>query len=91
MDIRREENDASGRYVARVDGHDAELTFRKEGSTILIDHVGVPPSLEGRGVGTQLVAHAVQEARARGETLVPLCPFAKAKIARRPEWQDVVQ
>ncbi len=32
----------------------------------------------------------VQEARARGEQLVPLCPFAASKISKRPEWQDVV-
>lgn len=90
MDFRREEEGGRGRYVTEVDGHDAELTFHKEGRRLTIDHVGVPRALEGRGIGTQLVAHAVQDARARGETLVPLCPFAKAKIDRHPEWQDVL-
>lgn len=91
MDFRREDEGGRGRYVTDVEGHEAELTFHQEGRTLTIDHVGVPAALEGRGIGTQLVAHAVQEARARGEELVPLCPFAAAKIRARPEWHDVVK
>ncbi|NNU17697.1 N-acetyltransferase [Parvularcula sp. ZS-1/3] len=90
MKITREDEGGRGRYVTNVEGHEAELTFHKEGRTLTIDHVGVPGALEGRGIGTQLVAHAVQEARARNEKLVPLCPFAAAKIGKRPEWKDVL-
>ena len=31
----------------------------------------------------------VPDARAGGRTVTPLRPFAKARIAGRPEWQDV--
>ena len=92
LDIRREEGDAKGRYVTIVDGHEAEMTFSKAGaSTIIIDHTGVPDALKGRGVGLALVARGVEDARAEGRTIIPLCPFAKAQIVRHPEWQDVLK
>jgi uncharacterized protein len=47
--------------------------------------------LGGRSVGQALVGRAVEDARAEGRTVVPLCPFAKAQIARHVEWQDVLQ
>ena len=90
MDIRREDKPGGGRYVTVVEGHEAVATFRKDGERLSLDHVGVPEALGGRGIGTQLVAHIVQDVRARGEKLVPLCPFARAKIDSRPEWQDVL-
>ena len=90
--IEREEGDTKGRYHARVDGHDAEMTYSRLGtSTIIIDHTGVPDALRGRGVGEALVARGVADARREGRKIIPLCPFAKAMIARRPEWQDVLK
>ena len=90
--IAREEGDTKGRYSAVVDGHEAEMTYTRSGaSTIIIDHTGVPDALRGRGVGTALVARGVADARAEARRVIPLCPFAKALIARRPEWQDVLE
>jgi len=92
VDIRCEDSDTKGRYVALVHGHEAEMTFsRLGGASIIIDHTGVPDALRGRGVGQAVVERAVQDARAYGVTVVPLCPFAKAQIARHPEWQDVLK
>ena len=34
---------------------------------------------------------AVEDARAEGKHILPLCPFAKAQIAKHVEWQDVLQ
>lgn len=91
-DIRREEGDSKGRYALRLDDHEAELTYSRLGETaIIIDHTEVPDALRGRGAGQALVARAVEDARAEGRRIVPLCPFAKAQIARHPEWQDVLQ
>ena len=90
--ITREETDTGGRYEAVVDGHVAEMTYSRAGATlIIIDHTGVPDALRGRGVGLALVARGVEDARAEGRSIIPLCPFAKAQIARHPEWQDVLK
>lgn len=91
VDIAREENGSKGRWVTTVDGHEAEMTYTLVGeSRIIIDHTGVPDALRGRGVGQALVARGVEDIRAMKRMLIPLCPFAKAQIARHPEWQDVL-
>ena len=92
VEISREEGDSKGRYSAVVDGQEAEMTYTRSGeSTIIIDHTGVPDALRGRGIGQALVQRGVEDARAEGKTIIPLCPFAKAQITRRPEWQDVLK
>ena len=91
IEITREEGDSKGRYVAVVDGHEAEMTYSRLGDgAIIIDHTGVPDALRGRGVGEALVRRGVEDARAEGRKIVPLCPFAKAQIDRHPDWQDVL-
>lgn len=92
MDIRREDSETGGRYVVVIDGHEAEMTYSRAGtSRIIIDHTGVPSELGGRGVGKAMVERAVMDARAEGFKIIPLCPFAKATLEKHPEWQDVVQ
>ncbi|WP_341860933.1 GNAT family N-acetyltransferase [Gymnodinialimonas sp. 57CJ19] len=89
--ITRDEGETKGRYAAVVDGHEAELTYSRLGdASIIINHTGVPAALGGRGVGQALVKRSVEDARAEGRKIVPLCPFAKAQIAKHPEWQDVL-
>lgn len=90
--ITREDGPTGGRYVSTVDGHEAEMTYSRAGTTrIIIDHTGVPEALKGRGVGKKLVEAAVNDALNEGFKIIPLCPFAKAVLAKTPEWQDVVQ
>lgn len=91
LPIEREEGPGKGRYTLRLDGAQAELTYSRAGeSMIIIDHTEVPDAMRGRSVGQALVRRAVEDARAEGRSVVPLCPFAKAQISRRPEWQDVL-
>ncbi len=90
--IRKEDQETRGRYVVIVDGHDAELTYSKMGSTgnVIADHTGVPDELGGRGIGSALVEFMVEDARSNGFRIVPLCPFVKAQYQRHPEWSDVM-
>ena len=91
MDIRNENNASGGRYVATVEGHEAEMTFsRTSPNLIIIDHTGVPDALRGKGVGQALALHAVEEASRGGWKIIPLCPFFKAQSLRHKEWHDVV-
>jgi predicted GNAT family acetyltransferase len=91
MDIRNENNASGGRYVATVEGHEAEMTFSRASPTlIIVDHTGVPDALRGKGVGQALALHAVEDARRGGWKIIPLCPFFKAQSLRHKEWHDVV-
>ncbi len=89
--IMLEEEGSKGRYVYRAEGHEAEMTFSKFGtSQIIIDHTGVPDAFRGKGVGLALVTRAVEDARRNGVKVRPLCPFAAAQFRRHPEWSDVL-
>ena len=92
-DIVLEESASKGRYVYRVGGDEAEMTYlegRREG-LVIIDHTGVPDAFRGQGVGAALVARAVADFRAAGKKVLPLCPFAAAQFRRHPEWADLLQ
>ncbi|AJD42277.1 N-acetyltransferase [Rhizobium sp. SEMIA 4085] len=91
MDIWNEDNASGGRYVAKVDGHEAEMSYSRTSlKLVIIDHTGVPDALRGKGVGQALALHAVEEARKGGWKIFALCPFFKAQSQRHEEWRDVV-
>ncbi|KGF68803.1 acetyltransferase [Hoeflea sp. BAL378] len=91
MEITEETGPSGGRYVARLDGVEAEMTYsRASPEMIIIDHTGVPDSLRGKGVGQALALHAVEAARVGGWKIIPLCPFFKAQARRHQDWRDVV-
>jgi predicted GNAT family acetyltransferase len=77
-------------YVLDVDGHTAFAAYRMEGGKIVFYHTVVPPQLEGRGIGSALVKGAMEDVRAQGLKVVPLCAFVKAWIDRHPEAQDLL-
>lgn len=92
LPIEREEGPSKGRYFVRLNDAEAEMTYSRAGdSMIIIDHTEVPDAMRGRSVGQALVRRAVEDARAEGRSIIPLCPFAKAQIKRHPEWQDVLK
>ncbi|HMB47338.1 MAG TPA: GNAT family N-acetyltransferase [Afifellaceae bacterium] len=89
-DISREDRETGGRYVVRIDGHEAEMTFSKAGQhLIIIDHTAVPDELRGLGIGSRLVLRAVEDARKAGQKIIPLCPYAASEFTKHPEYQDV--
>ena len=53
-------------------------------------HTEVSPSLEGQGLGARLVAGALDDIRARGLRVVPICPFVRTYIRRHPDYADLV-
>jgi predicted GNAT family acetyltransferase len=92
-EIMREEGGSKGRYFLKgPDGDEAEMTFTKAGEhLIIIDHTEVPTVFRGQGAGVRLVARAVEDARAAGKKIIPLCPFANAQFHRHREWADVLK
>lgn len=91
--IEIEDHGSKGRYVIRgPGGAEAEMTFTKVGELqIIIDHTGVPDAFRGQGAGLRLVTRAVEDARAAGKKIIPLCPFAASQFRRHPEWADVLK
>ena len=73
-----------------LDGHEAELVYRRQDGRLLIDHTGVPQAIGGRGVAGELVRAALDYARAEGLRVVPLCSYSAEYIQRHPEYADLV-
>lgn len=92
LKVLREEGPTRGRYViALAPGAEAELTYRKDGSgPMVIDHTGVPPAFEGRGIALQLVKAAVADAEAQGFKITPVCPYVVAQFRRHPDWSHLL-
>ena len=69
----------------------AEMVYVYGGpDKIIIDHTEVDESLKGQGIGRKLQEKLVEDVRARGIKVIPLCPFAKVTFQRVKEWQDVL-
>ena len=90
--ITREQDGAQGRYVIRQGQEEAELTYTILSATLIsADHTGVPDAFRGTGAGLALVTRLVEDARAEGFKIVPLCPFVNAQRLKHPDWADVFQ
>ncbi len=86
-------DDRHGRYVARVEGieAEAELTFTRRGADLIsADHTGAPEELRGTGAAAALVDYLIADARGAGFKIIPLCPYVRARYEKHPDWQDVM-
>ena len=52
-------------------------------------HTEVDPAAEGTGVGSQLVAAALEDIRGRGLSVLVVCPFIRSYIRRHPEYAEL--
>jgi hypothetical protein len=89
-DIQVINNEAAHRFEVVEDDHLAELDYQRQGNRIIFTHTGVPAALEGRGIGGALVKAGLEYARSNELQVVPLCPFVRSYIERKPEYQPLV-
>jgi predicted GNAT family acetyltransferase len=68
-----------------------EIRYQSKPGVITLVQTEVTPAGEGQGVGSRLVAGALDDIRARGLRLVPVCPFVRAYLRRHPEQRDLVR
>ena len=54
----------------------------------MFTHTEVPPADEGKGIGSQIVRAALDDARKRGFKIVPACSFVADFVRRHPEYGD---
>ena len=84
---------AAGRYRLLLDGAEVGyLEYDPIGqASILIKHTEVAAEHEGKGYGSHLVRHALDDIRARNLSVVPICPYTLAFIRRHREYVDLVR
>lgn len=59
--------------------------YQLHGDVISFVHTQIDPAVGGRGLGRQLVEFELNDARTRGLTVHPLCPYVRKVIADSPE------
>ena len=78
-------------YEAYLDGERVgELAYERHDDVVTAIHTEVDPGTEGQGVGGRLAQTLLDDARAAGQHVVPLCPFVKGWIGRHPDYADLV-
>ncbi len=72
------------------DGQFAFAEYTLPAGKIMFTHTEVPPSHEGRGIGTVLIEAGLAAARERGLKAIPICPFFAAYMQKHVEVQDLL-
>ena len=81
----------SGAYLVEVDGSRVgKAEYRMRGGRHWFVHTEVDDEYEGTGIGTKLVQFALDDVRAKGGLVVPICPFFAAYLRRHPEYEEIV-
>jgi predicted GNAT family acetyltransferase len=90
-DLRLSDNVSEQRFEAHLTEQLAGFSeYRLSPGRIVFFHTLVEPAFEGAGIGSRLVRYELDDARARGLTVTPRCPFVRAFIKRHPEYADLV-
>ncbi len=74
--------DTGNRFEIDVEGHIVFADYRRDGSTVYIDHVEAPPALRGKGAAGQLMQAIKTGATRDNLKLVPICGYAAAWLKR---------
>jgi uncharacterized protein len=92
MEILHHHSDSKGKFYIETDGKPmAELVYIMTGpKNMTILHTEVDPSLEGKGVGKQLLEKLIAFVRKENIKVLPQCSFAALMFKRVREWQDVL-
>ncbi|MFL6026962.1 MAG: GNAT family N-acetyltransferase [Friedmanniella sp.] len=83
-------NDDLERYEGYVE---SELTtvidFRRRGDVLVVTHTGTDPVWRGQGLASETTRLALEDVRAEGLRVNPLCPFTVDYFDEHPEVADL--
>jgi predicted GNAT family acetyltransferase len=83
------------RYLAEMDGvvvgriDYVVVGDSADGDVVRFEHTVVPPAFEGRGIAHELTAAALDDVRASGRLVVPVCSYTASFLRRNPEYADL--
>jgi predicted GNAT family acetyltransferase len=79
------------RYEIRVSDELAGFVqYRRRPGLIAFIHTEIDQRFEGQGLGSQLIAAALDGARSEGIAVLPFCPFVNGFISRHAEYVPLV-
>ncbi len=94
--LRVDHRPARERYVALVDDDGSEQTvgyidYMTEADALVLTHTVVYEQFAGRGFAGQLAKAVLDDARADGKKIVPVCSYIEAYVGKHPEYADLVR
>ena len=85
------DNTAESRFEVHVGGERAGLVkYQRKGGELSILHTEVDEKFQGMGLAGILARAALDQARARGESVLPFCPYVRSWIGKHPDYVDLV-
>jgi len=90
MTVEVRDNPEQHRYEAHADGALAGFAEYQlvRGDRIVFTHTEVDPAFGGQGIGSALVAGALDDAVARELSIVPICPFVARYVHGHPQYVE---
>jgi len=81
------DNSAESRWELLVDGELAVFAaYHDHGNRRTFTHTETQEGYDGQGLASQLVKAALDDAKARGLEINPVCPFVRGYLDRHPEY-----
>ncbi|NUT35567.1 MAG: N-acetyltransferase [Hamadaea sp.] len=80
----------------RFEAHTADgtlagfVTYQLTGTIIVYTHTEVDPAFEGKGVASTLARAVMDDAKAQGRTVVPICPYISKWLEKHHEYDGIV-
>jgi predicted GNAT family acetyltransferase len=82
---------AAQRYEVHRNGELAGfLDYVVKRGRLALVHTETLPAHAGSGVAGAVARFALEDARARGLRVIPICPFVRSYLERHPEYADLV-
>lgn len=80
------------RYLITVAGRDAGYADYIQGDGVRdFHHTVIDPEFRGQGLSKPLIQAALDDTRAAGDKVRPLCSAVAGFIEKHPEYRDLVQ
>src|SRR5688572_16152165 len=85
------DNPGAGRFEVHVGDDLAGFAeYQPTQGALAFTHTVIQPAFEGRGIGSALARGALDAARERGLSVLPVCPFVRGWIAKHLDYVDLV-
>lgn len=90
MDTNIIDNKEEKQYELTIDGMLSRIEYIEAKNKIYLTHTEVPTELKGKGIGSRLIKHSLEDIASRNMKLMPLCPFVSTYIKRHPEYRKLL-
>ena len=76
------DNKDDRRFELAINGHVAFLDYERAGRELRLLHTEVPSALQGRGLATHLIRHAIDTAKHEKRQIVSMCSAVDNYLAK---------